>query len=160
MDRLMKRIRDGVAAVTDKDLDELKLRPIEKDEDVVGEVTDMALRRLFAFRRKLLASNAKLKEELKAKGLVHAGGFQVHHNPNKCSLCQEIAVLIAEKEFETTVGQIFWTVAGASLSVKATIDQTFPQAGTLAVVDGWKIVATPEQDDGMVIMGVMIPRTT
>ncbi len=146
MNALVLRLVNGLAAVQDSDVVVEPETEMGEGEELLGEITDLNLKKLFVlhgretaeFRKKLLASKAELGHD---------------HTP-ECPACARSADLLVEHDYGKGVENLFWAAVKTSLTPENRLKTIM--AGGVGLRKGWKIVTLapePEPEMEIVMLG-------
>lgn len=145
---LLEKINDGVGAVT-KVVEPNS--PVAEGEEVIGEINDLELKKLFTFRYTLIDSQKMDSDSLK-KEAEYLG--PTHKHDDDCSICFRLQALKLKEELIRVVSEIFWHSVYLSLDIKNLKKALSSSTGDVGVRVGWKIVLKPKKESNIRIIGI------
>lgn len=130
MNALVLRLMNGLAAVQDSDVVEPELE-VQEGEEIIGEITEIDLRKLFIFFNRVKAEYVQKREAVVI--------LTDHDHTRECSRCAMSAEIIVEKGFSDGVEKLFWTALKKTLTIESRF-KVIAGSG-VRISKGWKIVA-------------------
>ena len=140
MKNAIMRLIDGLSAIKKKDIKNPVVE-IDRDEVIIGELSDPDLQRLYIFQGLL---HEKMHKDIEAfKKIEVSHKTDEGHNLLNCPRCQAGLNLESENDFTSAVRSLFWASVRSSLSLEGNLKCT--TAGGIAIRKGWKIVTCPQE---------------
>jgi len=118
---------------------------ISEGEEVIGEITDPDLKKLWIFLNSYLAGYEKEKKSLLGKlaTILDSEEKKEECGPGGCLVCQTMADLELREDLLKVLDTLFWISVKMSLSPEKFIAFSQKIEGSLRIVKGWKIVSLP-----------------
>lgn len=145
---LLKKIHDDIDAI--KEVATID-SPVAKDEEVIGQITDLELKKLFTLRSILINSYKKDNDLL----VEEAGKLgRSHKHDDNCPICSKVEALQLKNKLMEVLGEIFWHCVHLSLDTKNLKKALSSSTGAVGVRAGWKIVLMPKEESNIRVIGV------
>jgi len=135
MNKTLKRLFDGIAAIKPENIEEPKDK-LGEGEVVIGQITDRELKKFFIFKNHVADS---LRDMVKKHNKMKSD--EIGHNPLTCPKCQDEARLKSEHDFYEAVKDLFWTAVKDTLSSRNKV--RLSGGSGIGLRSGWQIVITP-----------------
>jgi hypothetical protein len=135
----LKRLQDGIAGVKSDILIMGPGTPVGEGETVIGELTDLDLRRFFIYHCECIDAHEKMASEFKQHMSGRLLDLSKEHNMLTCPECLAGGKLMIEGSFVKAVANFFWAAVKASLTTEGQLKYVSNQKG-IAIRRGWKIV--------------------
>jgi len=152
---LFKWLREGVASVAEADIKSPE-NEIEEGDVVIGEVTDLELRKFHVFRGRFLKeSRQKLAEDCEQLIEQVMRLDLSKHDGDNCPHCRAMVGLELEGEIGKVVDDLFWAAIKSSLSEDGLFKLS--KGGGIGLYKDWKIAVTPRAHPRVIVRAMGIP---